>query len=208
MINRLKLVASLGGASLCLFGLFKITKWVITPSPDQFGSPTSLVSDNTVSILKDFTSIRKENGITRWEFKAKQVLIEKVPGGSMSSVKGSTFTDISSGKLFNETGKFLASFSGRHAEIELQSVSAIPQNILDQYTVQWQIKLTDTVKLANSSGDNILTDSLAILNTTSKQTGAKSLRVLWEKGGVFRSGKQYRAHGTAARPDRRSNLCR
>ena len=183
------MVAAIGGASLCLFFGYKVTNWVFKTSETELVPRGSLVNDNVVSTLEGVTSTRNENGHKRWEFKAKKIEVEKVPGGSISSVRSSTVTALTDGKLYADDGKFLASFSGRHAEIELQTVSDIPQEIRSQYTVQWQIKLTDTVKLVNAAGDNISTDSLAILNTTSKQTGMKSIRVIWEKGGVFRSGK-------------------
>ena len=188
MSLRLKIVGLLGGAVFCLL-VYRIGVWAWKPSTLDGEIPRRLLADNTVLEFVNNQLTYSDGDHKSWEVHAQQIIADKAPGGSMSSLRAATFSGIEAGKVFSpEKVSPVASFSARHGSFELQSVSDVAAEIKDQYTIQWQLKLSDTVDLRSANGDEIKTDSLAILSLIGRHDGKKSMKIFWEKGGVFQSG--------------------
>lgn len=194
-------------------GLFILYRWA---------EPTSTFSASTTPTQSPTVTMRLENapfesytnGHKSWSVWADKIDLERTSGAAMSMIQSATIEGIRDGALYKLPGKtsiptassqsssgiVTANFSARKGRYSAQNLDSMPPEWAQNYTLQWQFRLMEDVKLQTREGEKLTADSMTLFELVNRRTGLPEHRIVWDSGAEMMS-KKVHVHANQMRMD-------
>ncbi len=201
------------GVITLLVVLAGVYRWA-EPSNTYLSSPSPSPVSTVTMRLENAPFESYVNGHKSWSVWANRIDLERTAGASMSMIQSASIEGIRNGILYKAGEKSpasddssvmnkepaLVSFSAQKGRYAIQNLDSMPLEWSQNYTMQWQFRLTDDVKLETLKGETLTAESMTLYELINRRTRKSEHRLVWDSGADMTS-KKVRVHSNQMRMD-------